>query len=200
MFRVAYVGYKLAWHGRRFDMGAIWKFFSGEDDAAPTSAQSAERTSIWGFLTGQHATGTPNERTVAAYHEAGHARGYKVAGVTVHGMSVKSDGSGETLWKPRSGMSDRQRRALLVAIIAGQEAECRYLMDRHGCSYKEALKRSHSGAEHDRKSFKQRAEGTGYTFEGLRPDAHRLVRWHAYTIETNAKPLSRHGHRGGTWV
>ncbi len=181
-------------------MGAIWKFFSGEDDAAPVPAQSAQRASIWGFLTGQHATKNPDQRTVAAYHEAGHARAARVSGMTVTGMWVKSHGGGQTKWVPRPDMTDQQRRALLVAIVAGQEAECRYLMDRYGYSYKDALRESHAHASTDREVFKRAAEDTGYTFEGLRPDAHRLVRWQAYTIETNAKPLARRGHRGGTWA
>lgn len=181
-------------------MGAIWKFFSGEDDAAPVPVQSAQRTSIWGFLTGQHATKTPDQRAVTAYHEAGHARAIRVGGLTVTGMRVNPHGGGHTTWDPRRGMSDQERRGLLVAIVAGQEAECRYLMDRYGYSYKEALRESHAHASGDREIFKREAAGTGYTFEDLRPDAHRLVRWHAYTIETNAKPLARRGHRGGTWA
>lgn len=181
-------------------MGAIWKFFSGEDDAAPVSVQSGERTSIWGLLTGRHATRTPDQRAVTAYHEAGHARAARVGGATVTGMWVKPRGGGHTTWDLRRDMSDQERRAMLVAVVAGQEAECRYLMDRYRYSYKEALRESHAHASTDREIFKRAAEGTGYTFEGLRPEAHRLVRWHAYTIETNAKPLARRGHRGGTWA
>lgn len=181
-------------------MGAIWKFFSGEDDTVPALEQSPQRTSVWGFLTGQHATRTPPKQTVAAYHEAGHARAARVGGVTVTGMSVDAHGGGWTTWRPRSDMSSRERRAMLVAIVAGQESECRYLMDRHGYSYREALRASHSGASADRQIFKRAAEGTGYTFEDLRDEAHRLVRWHAYTIETNAKPLDQRGIRRGTWA
>ena len=188
-------------------MGAIWKFFSGEDDTSPASEQSAQRTSVWGFLTGQHAPKTFPEQTATAYHEAGHARAAQVGGATVTGMEV-AGGDGETTWTwnpvwtwGRSRATDDQkRRAELLVYVAGQESECQYLMDRHGYSYKEALRATHEGASSDRKKFKQKAEGTGYTFEGMRKEAHRLVRRHAYTIETNAKPLDRHGRRGGTWA
>ena len=71
-------------------------------------------------------------------------------------------------------------------------------MDRQGYTYKEALRATHDGASSDRNKFKQKAMGIEYTFEGIREEAHRLVRRHTNTIETNAKPLDRHGHRGGT--
>ena len=66
--------------------------------------------------------------------------------------------------------------------------------------HKEALRATHDGASSDRNEFKQKAMGTEYTFEGMHEEAHRLDRRHAYTIETNAMPLDRHGHRGGTWA
>lgn len=112
-------------------------------------------------------------------------------------MEVNAHGGGGTQpqWGPRSELRDR-----LVAIVAGQEAECQFLMDRYGHSYQEALRASHSGAAGDRELFKRTAKGTEYTFEGLRGAARRLVRWHAYTIETNAMPLARRGRRGGTWA
>ena len=100
---------------------------------------------------------------------------------------------------PRSSAGEK-RRAELISYVAGQEAECWYLMNRHGYSYKEALRATRSGASSDRKDFKEKAKGTGYTFEGMRDEARQLVRRHAYTIETNAKPLDRDGHRGGTWA
>lgn len=181
-------------------MGAIWKFFSGEDDATPAPDPPEPHTSIWGFFTGEFAERTPPPHVAAAYHEAGHARAARIAKATVTGMSVDAHGSGLTEWERRSGLSDRELRAMLVAIVAGQESECRYLMDRCGYSYKAALRATHSAASDDREIFKRAAEGTGYTFEGLRGEAHRLVRWHAYTIETNAKPLARRGRRGGTWA
>lgn len=181
-------------------MGAIWKFFSGEDDTTLAPEPPEPQTSIWGFLTGQFDKRTPPPHVAAAYHEAGHARAARIAKVTVTGMSVDAHGSGLTKWNPRSDMSDRERRAMLVAIVAGQESECRYLMDRCGYSYKEALRQTHSAASADREIFKGAAKGTGYTFEGLRGEAHRLAWWQAYTIETNAKPLARRGQRGGTWA
>ncbi len=189
-------------------MGAIWRFFSGEDDTCPASEQSAQRTSVWGFLSGQHAPKAVPEQTSAAYHEAGHARAVHVGGATVTGMEVHADGSGKTgwtwdpvwTWDRSRATNEQKRRAELVVYVAGQESECQYLMDRHGYSYKEALQATHAGASSDRRNFKRRAEGTGYTFEGMRGEVHRLVRRYAYTIETNAKPLDRHGRRGGTWV
>ena len=50
------------------NMGAIWKFFSGEDDTSPATEQSTQRTSIWGLMTGQHAPETFPEQTASAYH------------------------------------------------------------------------------------------------------------------------------------
>lgn len=189
-------------------MGAIWKFFSGEDDAPPAREQSAQRTSLWGLLTGQHTPEPFSQRTAAAYHEAGHARADRVGGATVTGMEVHDDGRGKTTcdwdplwtWGTRRLTDDEKRRAELISYVAGQETECQYLMDRHGYSYKEALRATHAGASKDREDFKEKAKGTGYTWEGMRDEARRLVRRHAYTIETNAKPLDRDGHRGGTWA
>ena len=103
-------------------------------------------------------------------------------------------------WELSRATDEQKRRADLVVYVAGQESECQYLMDRHGYSYKEALRATHAGAGSDRRDFKRRAEGAGYTFEGMRGEVHGLVRRHAYTIETNAKPLDRHGRRGGTWA
>lgn len=189
-------------------MGAIWKFFSGEDDNPPASEPSAQRTSVWGLLTGQHTPEPYPQRTATAYHEAGHARAAHVGGAAVTGMHVADDCSGLTTWtwKPRWSWGTRhytrehERRAELVTFVAGQEAECRYLMERHGYSYKEALRKTDSGASTDRKLFKRRAAGTPYTWEGMRDEAHQLVWRDAYTIETNAKPLDRDGDRGGTWA
>lgn len=188
-------------------MDAIWRFFSGEDDSCPAPERSAQRTSVWGFLTGQHAQKT-FPQAASAYHEAGHARAARVGGAAVMGMEVHADGSGKTkwtwnpvwTWELSRATAERKRRADLVVYVAGQESECQYLMDRHGYSYKEALRATHAGAGSGRRDFKRRAEGTGYTFEGMRGEVHGLVRRHAYTIETNAKPLDRHGRRGGTWA
>jgi hypothetical protein len=119
-----------------------------------------------------------------------------------------NDEEGETVttWEPwwtwgtRRTTAEQRQRADLIISIAGQEAECRYLMDRHGYSYKEALRLTDSGASADREKFKKKAAGTVYTWEGMRDEVHRLVRRNAYTIETNAKPLDRNGDRGGTWA
>jgi hypothetical protein len=189
-------------------MGAIWKFFSGEDDTPPAPEQSAQRTSLWGLFTGQHTLEPVDERTAAAYHEAGHARAIRVGGEPVKSMEVHDDGHGATkpdrdpywTWGLRRTTEEQNRRADLVTYVAGQESECQYLMDRHGYSYKEALHATDPGASDDKKEFKERAKGTGYTFEGMRDEARRLVRRHAYTIETNAKALDRDGRRGGTWA
>lgn len=178
-------------------MGAIWKFFSGEDDAVSAPEQSVQRSPVWGLLTGAHVTSKPPERLAAAYHEAGHARAIRVGKGTVAWMEVDAHGGGGTMpeWSPRSELRDR-----LIAIVAGQESECQLFMDRYGHSYKKALEESDPHASTDRKIFKEQAKGSEYTFEGLRGEARRLVRRHAYTIETNAKPLDRRGRRAGTWA
>lgn len=193
-------------------MGAIWKFFSGEDDTPPRRKQSARRTSLWGLLTGQHDLKPVDERAATAYHEAGHARAARIGGATVLDMNAYPNGGGLTRWdwKPfrenrwtwgiRRYTEEHKRRAELIIYVAGQESECRYLMDRYGYSYKKALRETDPGASSDRKKFKQSAEGTGYTWESMRGEVHGLVRRHAYTIETNAKPLKRKGHRDGTWA
>src|SRR5262249_20346928 len=170
--------------------------------------QSTQRTSVWGLLTGQHSLKPVSEQTKSAYHEAGHARAAQVGGATVIGMEVHPEGHGKTAWtwKPtwawgaRRTTAEQRRRAELIVYVAGQESECQYLVDRHGYSYKEALRASHAWAGDDRKNFAKKAKGTEYTFEGMRGEARQLVRRYAYTIETNAKALDRHRRRGGTWA
>jgi hypothetical protein len=196
-------------------MGAIWKFFSGEDDtglfessqASRPSPVQHQRTTLWGLFTGQHGDSGPIhhpgtgmsqwgiENEATAYHEAGHARAARKARMKVQGMWAFPDGSGLT---KVDGAADI--KAHLVAIIAGQESEIRYLMDKHGYTRRQAEKRTHHGAGGDRALFEQVAAGTRYTWDGLKGEAQRLVKWHAYTIETNARPLARRGLRGGTWA
>jgi hypothetical protein len=130
------------------------------------------------------------------------AHAASVGGFTVTGMWANEDGSGLTRYNSRKNrkLSDRRRRAALVATVAGQEAEIRYLMEHHGYRYRQALRETHAGAGGDREIFRQMARGTSYTFDGLRPEARSLVKWRWYTIESNAKPLARRGYRGGTWA
>ncbi|HZS20659.1 MAG TPA: hypothetical protein VFA63_06700 [Pseudonocardiaceae bacterium] len=182
-------------------MGAIWKFFSGEDDTPPAPEQSARRD-----------LEPVDEHAATAYHEAGHARAARIGGATVLDINAYPNGGGLTRWdwKPfrenrwtwgtRRYTEEHKRRTELTIYVAGQESECRYLMDRYGYSYKKALRETDPGASSDQEKFKQRAEGTGYTWESMRGEVHGLVRRHAYTIETNAKPLKRKGHRDGTWA
>jgi hypothetical protein len=194
-------------------VGALWKFFSGEDDVSNNVPHTGEtvhqRTSMWGFITGQHGdtcrlgsrgmTERQIEHEATAYHEAGHGRAACKGGFIVGGMWANPDGSGLTK-ADGAVRDDRSLRAYLVTLIAGQESEIRYLMDRRGYSRAAAERRTHHGASGDRALFAEAAAGTGYTWNGLQDEARRLVKWQAYTIETNARPLARRGRRGGTWA
>lgn len=194
-------------------MGALWKLFSGEDDAEPVTVQ---RTTLWGVMTGQHpdtTTVAPRNQTMTepdienaatAYHEAGHGRaarrgGFGVAGMWNNGDSGLTEFSGDVDPDP-TAQGQRSLRKMLIAAIAGQEAEIRYLMEYHGYSRRDAEFRTHHGAGGDRAIFKQAAEGTGYTWEELQGEARSLVKWNWTTIEGNARKLSRRSHRGGTWA
>jgi hypothetical protein len=137
---------------------------------------------------------------VVNVYVAAPARAAAAAGFRVEGMWANSDGSGRTEYHNRKGRSNKGLRAALVATIAGQEAEIRYLMETQDMRRGDALKATHAGAASNRAAFTKMAQGTGYSWEGLRDEARRFVRWNWYTIETNAKPLARRGRRGGTWA
>jgi hypothetical protein len=116
-------------------MGAIWKFFSGEDDTPPAPEQSARRTSLWGLLTGQHDLEPVDEHAATAYHEAGHARSARIGGATVLDINAYPNGGGLTRWdwKPfrenrwtwgtRRYTEEHKRRTELTIYVAGQEID-----------------------------------------------------------------------------
>lgn len=175
-------------------MSGIRRSSSGDCNVAKVREIPLE----WKCLTRSNAAGKFSQRAAAAYHVAGQAnRLARVHVATVKAAWVNPDGGGLVMSCSRSDMTDQELRGMLIALVAGQEAECRYLMSRdRWCSYRDALRATHFGASVDRETFKQLSEGTGYTFEGLLGEAHRLLRWREYPIECIAKSLDRKGFLG----
>ena len=194
-------------------MGRLWEAFSGEKSSGVFEAhrvteltRTVQRSPFWGFLTGQYVDNQPvmevdpRELEATAYHEAGHARAARKGGFEVGGMWANPDGSGRTRVRIDEIGDDRNLRSALLGLVAGQESEIRYWMDKHGYTRKDAEKLTHHAATSDRAAFEQIAEGTGYTWDDFTGPARRLVRNQAYTIEQNAEPLARRGRRAGTWA
>lgn len=193
-------------------MGKLWAAFSGEKDPGvfethrTTTAPPMRRSPFWGFLTGQYEEyqallqAEPEEIEATAYHEAGHARAARKSGFEVGGMWAHQDGSGRTRVRIDDLENAKNLRSTLIGLIAGQESEIRYWMGKHHYTRKEAERLTHHAATSDRAQFEQVAKGTGYTWENLQPEARKFVKRNAYTIEQNARPLARRGHRGGTWA
>lgn len=181
-------------------MGAIWKFFSGEDDPPP--AAEAPRTTAWGFLTGQHAE--PQQQPVAdkqeviAWHEAAHARvARSKGGWSIGGMWA--DGESESGLTHIAVDSSGSVHAFLLTCAAGQAGAMRYYRNQ-GYSLRKARELAEEGTGSDRAQFDAAAAGSGCRWDDYVDEAYRIVRRHEYTIEQNAKPLARRGHRGGTWA
>ncbi|MBV9011717.1 MAG: hypothetical protein JO272_06640 [Pseudonocardiales bacterium] len=133
-----------------------------------------------------------------AYHEASHARAAHKRGFTLLGIEVHADGGGRTGFVD-AGSHGRALEDHLVALRAGQAGEVRYLMDR-GYRRRQAEQMTAHGASSDRARFEAVARGTIYTWEGMRGEADRFVRRHAYTIDKTAKRLLRRGRDSGTWA
>jgi len=186
-------------------MGAIWKFFSDEDEdatpAQPEPPPAMQRTTVWGFMTGQHAEpdrSAAGMQEAIAWHEAAHARiarsqgGWAVGGMWADGESE----SGLTQVDCESGGSVH---AFLLTCAAGQAGAMRYYRNQ-GYSLRKAKELAAEGTGSDRAQFEAAAAAGGQRWDDYVDEAYRIVRRQEYTIEQNAKPLARRGHRGGTWA
>ncbi len=135
----------------------------------------------------------------SAMHEAGHAVAFKKAGVRIRKLTLtRSMFGGHQGCCEVDDPTERQLRGYLVAILAGIEAEARYLKTHHGFSLSAGRDTAAYGGRYDLAAFKKYSAGTGLSKSSARSKAASLVSWNYGRIESVAARLANSG-RLGSW-
>ena len=148
-----------------------------------------------GFLLNSNTLPEPEVDQIlcAATHEAGHAVAFKAAGVRVRKLEV---------WAPKShahsahGICDVDESqipdmgAFLLGILAGDVAECRWLMRYHGHTSHTARRELASGSASDLAKFHEHSAGK-FREAKVRRKAESFVWWNWGRIERLGKKLAR---------
>ena len=139
-------------------------------------------------------------RLVIAYHEAGHAVAHRVAGGKVSTVEISGDGSGGVTSTAEDGPTADTLTDWLVMILAGSEAEARFLVRHHGHWRTAARRHARPGSRSDMANFRRYATGSGISESTARAAAERLVRTHWRRIEKVAALLVKKGRITGRQV
>ncbi len=209
-------------------MGRAWAMMSGdnspglfEEKSTPQSTQHRVDTTtnqprewnplgnLWKTMTGQHTPDTvshslPAEDTAETVwaksvrvHEAAHARVANSKGGQVEVIEVAGGWGGGVTGFHSKRMS---KYDLLLSCVVGQAAQVRYLVREEGMTKREAIAWTTPGSASDRAAFESEAEGTGYTWESMWPEATAFARRHEWTIERTAQRLVSRSRESGTWA
>lgn len=144
-------------------------------------------------------TKTPVDQVLcAAMHEAGHAVAFQAAGAKVLSIQVYAHGNTAAgdCYVDDDQIPDLPK--YLTAIMAGTEAQARWLARYHGHTLGSARREIGSGSAHDKRDFARYARGSGISEARARRKAQSFVSSHWGRIERLGKKLAKRG-RLSSW-
>jgi hypothetical protein len=140
------------------------------------------------------------DRWKIAYHEAGHAVVHRVAGGQVKKVEILRNGGGITVTAEDGPADDDGLIHWLVMILAGGEAEARFLVRKHGQWRSDARRAARPTCSSDLSDFRQAAKGSSISESKARNAAEVLVRKHWRRIDKVAALLFAKGKLTGSQV